>query len=67
MVIDGVQSFHMASGVPLKALPAGTWLHRTPAKHTEGESRVGRGGRWGRRVASEEAGAAAPQAAVIWE
>ena len=38
MLIDGVQvQFHMASGVTLKALPAGSWLHRTKPKAKEEE------------------------------
>lgn len=34
-------AFHMASGVPIKALPAGAWLHRTPAQTKEGAFQLG--------------------------
>lgn len=34
--LPGQGPFHMASGVPIKALPAGAWLHRTPPKQKEG-------------------------------
>lgn len=42
MVVEGVQpQFRMASGVPLKALPAGAWVHHSLEKK---KSAGGQGG-----------------------
>lgn len=30
--VPGLQAFHMASGVPIKALPGGAWIHRSKEK-----------------------------------
>lgn len=51
--IKGVQGpFQMASGVPLKALPAGAWLHRAEAKAPEGGGALWVGVEWGAVLSS---------------